>query len=92
MVGGRGDPEFVDRDDEELARIVLETLGKYTGIEARPLFQRVRRARAAIPQYEIGHRDRVRRIRDLESQHSGLTLLGNSSDDVSLVGQMARGC
>jgi oxygen-dependent protoporphyrinogen oxidase len=92
MVGGRGHPEFVDRSDEELAQIVLEILGKYTGIAARPLFQRVRRAPAAIPQYEVGHRDRVQRIRDLESQHPGLTLLGNSYDDVSLVGQMAHGC
>ena len=89
MVGGRGHPEFVDRDDDELARIALETLGKYTGIDARPLFQRVRRAPAAIPQYETGHRDRVQRIRALVSGHAGLNLRGNSYEDVSLVGQMA---
>ena len=79
-------------DDKELIRIALETLSKYTGIDARPLCERVRRAPAAIPQYEAGHRDRVQRIRDLVSRHPGLTLRGNSYDDVSIVGQMARQC
>ena len=68
--------------------IAQETLRKYTGLQARTLFQRVRKAPNAIPQFEIGHRDRVLRIRTLASRHPNLTLRGNSYDDVSLVGQM----
>ena len=88
MIGGRDHPETVDLGDEELINMVRETLRKYAGIKDSPLFQRVRRADKAVPQFEIGHFDRVQRIRTLASRHPNLTLRGNSYDEVSIVGQM----
>lgn len=88
MIGGVDHADAVDLSDEDLVRMAQDALENYAGVQAPVLFQRVRRAMDAIPQYEIGHADRVERIRSLASRYPGLRLCGNSYDDVSLVGQM----
>ena len=90
MAGGTLHPETMDRDDEDLAADAEAMLRRYTGLSGQLLFRRVRRAVDAIPQYTKGHGARVERIRSLACELPGLSLIGNSYDDVSVVGQLGR--
>ena len=90
LAGGALHPETVERDEEDLAEEAETMLRRYTGLSGPLVFKRVYKARDAIPQFVCGHTARLRRIRELESKHSGLRLIGNSYDDVSVVGQLRR--
>jgi len=46
------------------------------GIEAEPLFTRVYRWEKSMPQYTLGHIERVAQIEEMASQHPGLFLTG----------------
>ena len=46
------------------------------GIETNPLFTRVYRWEKSMPQYRLGHLDRVRQIGERVSQHPGILLTG----------------
>ena len=59
--------ELVGVAREELARI---------GVEAEPMFARVHRWRYGMPQYVLGHPERVASIDDLLASHPGLALAG----------------
>ena len=91
MVGGALHAEAVERDEEDLAREAEATLRRYTGLDSQLLFQRVYKVRDAIPQYSLGHAQRLANIRAAEARIDGLRLLGNSYDAVSIVGQLAEG-
>jgi protoporphyrinogen/coproporphyrinogen III oxidase len=90
MAGGVLNPLTHDRDEEDLAAEAETMLRHYTGLDARLVFKRVYKAQDAIPQYVRGHGARVRHIRRLTAAHAGLHLIGNSYDEVSIVGQFHR--
>jgi oxygen-dependent protoporphyrinogen oxidase len=50
-------------DDETLVREVRRVLKILLGIEAAPSFAMVHRLRQAMPQYEVGHGERLETIR-----------------------------
>lgn len=84
MVGGAGDPEAVDLDDRKLLDIVRKDLHLTMGVVTQPYFSRVHRHRRGIPQYTLGHPDRLAIIRDRLQGHSGLWVSGNSYGGVSV--------
>ena len=90
MAGGISRPDVVDWPDNQLIDGASEMLRKYTGHSVDIGFSRVSRARNAIPQYVKGHRARVHTIRELAHRHPKLALIGNSYDEVSVVGQLRR--
>lgn len=57
--GGSRTPESFELDDEGLLTAVRGELGDVLGIEAGPLFSRIYRWRAANPQYDVGHLERI---------------------------------
>jgi oxygen-dependent protoporphyrinogen oxidase len=61
FVGGPRDQEIVKRSDEELERITLDAFTRLLGVRAgaKPLFTRVYRWEQGMPQYTLGHLDRV---------------------------------
>src|SRR5262249_56339544 len=59
LCGGVHRAEMVDWDDDALVRAVHAELRLATGVRGEPVFRRVVRWPAAIPQYVIGHRDRL---------------------------------
>ncbi len=77
FVGGATHHELLAFDDEGLARVVLDELRDVLGLRGQPLFASVRRFPRAMPQYHIGHLDRVGRIEQLVSGYPGLSLTGN---------------
>src|SRR5262249_14862656 len=76
--------EQVDWDDDRLAKAVHEEIKLAMGVTGEPVFRHIVRWPNAIPQYVIGHLDRVARINALVAQHPGLFLTGNAYRAVAM--------
>jgi protoporphyrinogen/coproporphyrinogen III oxidase len=78
FVGGPHNQEIVKRPDEELVQTVLAEFRDLLGLNpfAKPLFSRVFRWSRGMPQYTVGHLNRVELIEDRSAQISGLALAG----------------
>lgn len=84
MCGGWNRPEIVDWDDAQLLHAVRTELRLTMGIEAEPVFHHIVRWDRAIPQYQLGHVERVARIEERVARHAGLFLGGNAYHGVAL--------
>jgi oxygen-dependent protoporphyrinogen oxidase len=84
LCGGWHRGDVVDWPDDRLIAAVREELRLATGVTATPAFVHVVRWPAAIPQYHIGHQDRVKRIEARAAAHPGLFVGGNSYHGVAL--------
>jgi protoporphyrinogen/coproporphyrinogen III oxidase len=84
MCGGWHRPEMVGWDEGCLLATVRADLGQALGIQAEPIFQRVIRWDRAIPQYQLGHLERVSWIEERAARHRGLFLGGNCYRGVAL--------
>ena len=78
FVGGAMQPELNNLPDDELLRIVQSELNELLGVRGEPEMSLVVRYPRAMPQYHVGHLDRVARIEALTARHSGLALAGNA--------------
>ncbi|MBD3923188.1 FAD-dependent oxidoreductase [Nocardioides cavernae] len=70
--------------DEGLVRVSLADLAAMAGITARPVDTHVQRWGGALPQYAVGHLDRVARIRAAVSGQPGLAVCGAAYDGVGI--------
>lgn len=84
MCGGWHRPEIVDWDDQRLIDVVGKELQLAMGITAKPEFSHIVRWHKAIPQYHLGHLERVREIENKISEFPGLFLAGNAYHGVAL--------
>jgi oxygen-dependent protoporphyrinogen oxidase len=78
FVGGAMQPEMFELDDTEMIRRVQSDLKDLLGINVPPLFTMLTRWSRSMPQYEIGHLERVRRIDEHLLRLPGLKLAGNA--------------
>jgi oxygen-dependent protoporphyrinogen oxidase len=80
FVGGPHNQQILKRSDEELVKIVLAEFHEIVGLNpfAKPLFSRVFRWHLGMPQYTLGHLDRVALIENRSAQIPGLALAGGS--------------
>ncbi len=78
MCGGGHRGDMVDWDDERLSQAVRAELRQAMGITAAPIFQDIIRWPKAIPQYHIGHLDRLAWLERHRERHPGLFLAGNA--------------
>lgn len=71
--------------EERLLEVALENVKKIMHIEQRPDSYKVNLLRKCIPQYTVGHQDRVKAIRDYVEQHRlPIVLCGASYDGVGV--------
>jgi oxygen-dependent protoporphyrinogen oxidase len=84
LCGGVHRGEVVEWSDEELFRAVHEEMQRAMKVRGEPVFARIIRWPAAIPQYVIGHLERLSRIDAAASRHPGLFLTGNAYRGVAL--------
>jgi oxygen-dependent protoporphyrinogen oxidase len=75
-LGGARRPEMLERSDDELLAAVREELRALLGIAAEPVLAEVRRQPRAMPQYAVGHLDRVAAIERMVERWPGLSLAG----------------
>ncbi|MCH7616087.1 MAG: FAD-dependent oxidoreductase, partial [Nitrospinae bacterium] len=83
-IGGRGREAILDLDDDRLVALILDELQDMVGIEAKPLSAYVFRWAQAMPQYVIGHRDRVKAIRQRLTAHEGLYVTGAAYEGLGI--------
>jgi oxygen-dependent protoporphyrinogen oxidase len=84
FIGGARNPAVRDCADAELGARVLADLRPLLGIDGDPIFEQVTLWSHAIPQYELGHLDRVRRIEAALGADPTLSFRANWRDGVSL--------
>ncbi|MBM7702667.1 protoporphyrinogen oxidase [Metabacillus iocasae] len=84
-VGKAGDEAIVDQSDDEIMRVVLDDLNKIMNIDTTPEFYIVTRWKEAMPQYTVGHQERLEVLnQQLESELAGLYLAGSSYEGLGL--------
>ena len=81
-IGRHGEPP--SDDDDRLISDSLAALERIAGITAKPTDVHVQRWVDALPQYPVGHLDRVARIRQALRGVPGLALAGASYDGVGI--------
>lgn len=84
FVGGALQPEELDRSDAELIELVEQELRDILGVSGSAEFAHVARYDRAMPQYHVGHVERVQRIEQLASAHPGLEFAGNAYGGVGI--------
>ncbi len=83
FVGGRRNAQAALAADEHIAADVVRCNAHLLGAEP-PRFTAVRRWPRAIPQYDLGHLQRVASVAALEARLPGLLLCGNWRDGVAV--------
>jgi oxygen-dependent protoporphyrinogen oxidase len=78
FAGGALQPEIFALDEPEMAIRVEADLRELLSITGKPLFAEVAKWERSMPQYEVGHLDRISEIEDEVSKIPGLTLAGNA--------------
>ena len=83
-VGRIGETAVLQRDDGELAALAAADLAAATGVTGSPVDARVTRWGGGLPQYSVGHLDRVRRIRSGVAAFGGLAVCGAAYDGIGV--------
>ena len=79
------DEDLMDLPDSVLIRLGMNELSSILGHSLpEPAISLVRRWPASLPQYEVGHRERVAALEEQVASLSGLRLLGNAYHGVGL--------
>ena len=71
-------------DDAELVARVRVDLRELLGIERAPLFTEVTRWKRSMPQYHVGHLERVKRIEERLASLPEFALAGNAYSGLGL--------
>ena len=90
MVGRRGDTRWLGMDDETMVSRVHDELVEAMNLSARPIHQSIQRWPQAMPQYLVGHQDRLDAL-DAATRHlPGLYLTGAAYRGVGLASCVAN--
>jgi oxygen-dependent protoporphyrinogen oxidase len=84
FIGGALQPGLAAKSDDDLRAIVSASLEDIFGVRGDPEVTRIVRYQRAMPQYNLGHLDRVERIEALARSIPGLYLCGNAYRGVGL--------
>jgi oxygen-dependent protoporphyrinogen oxidase len=84
MVGGARQPDLVKQDEAALTALAREELKALAGVTATPSFTEVIRWPVGIPQYNVGHLERVAAIDAALQRWPGLHLTGNAYKGIGL--------
>jgi oxygen-dependent protoporphyrinogen oxidase len=84
FVGGALQPSLAEEDDATLEHNVRQELASLLGVKAEPLLLRIRRHPRAMPQYHVGHQERLQRIDTRLNKLSALALAGNAYRGVGI--------
>jgi len=84
FVGGAMQPELLELDDEQLTALVKRELAEILGVKGDPQFVRIARYNRAMPQYHVGHLDRVAHIEQQVAELPYLEVAGNAYHGVGI--------
>jgi oxygen-dependent protoporphyrinogen oxidase len=83
-VGGVGRETICDLDDRSLVARVKSELGEICGLAEEPTYVEVNRWMKAMPQYLLGHLDRVEQAEVALSRYGGIVLTGSAYRGVGI--------
>jgi protoporphyrinogen/coproporphyrinogen III oxidase len=83
-IGRIGEEALLQRADEDLAALAAAELTAATGVRGAPVARRVTRWGGALPQYTVGHLDRVATIRTAVASQPGLAVCGAAYEGVGI--------
>jgi oxygen-dependent protoporphyrinogen oxidase len=83
-IGRAGEAQLLQRRDEDLVALVRHELGVLLGVTAEPVDALVTRWGGGLPQYAVGHVERVARIRAAIESVPGLEICGAAFDGVGI--------
>lgn len=84
FVGGAHNPGAVDQSDDALLATALGALQGVLDLRDDPVLVDVSRHRSAIPQYYLGHRQKIEQLKDIVCGIPGLHIVGNYLEGVSV--------
>ena len=79
----------LQRQDDEIVDLVLADLAAALGLSARPVATRVTRWGGALPQYAVGHVERMDRVRAAITNVPGLAVCGAAYEGVGIAACVA---
>jgi protoporphyrinogen/coproporphyrinogen III oxidase len=84
-VGRAGDEAIVEQADDEIVKVVMDDLNKIMNITTSPEFSIVTRWKKAMPQYVVGHKERIEKIKEkMAEQLPGVFLAGSSYEGLGI--------
>ncbi|MFI8851185.1 protoporphyrinogen oxidase [Streptomyces sp. NPDC053499] len=90
-LGRYGEEHLLQRDDAELVELSLRDLRAATGLDARPVDTLVSRWDSGLPQYPVGHLERVAAVRAATDALPGLAVAGAVYEGVGIPACVADG-
>jgi len=91
-VGRPETPELVDLSDKELVDLVLKDLKKTMKVKAKPEFYVVTRWKNSRPQYNVGHLEKISKVREQTKENlPGVYLAGSSYEGAGIPDCVAQG-
>jgi len=84
MVGGARASELAMEQETRLLEMIRKELSDIIKITAAPDFVRIYRHEMAIPQYTVGHTERLKTIDGILAKHNNLHLTGNAYRGISV--------
>lgn len=90
-LGRLGEESLLERDDADIVALAHRDLEEALHIHGQPVASRVTRWPHALPQYAVGHSDRIERIRTRVADVPGLELAGAALDGVGVAAVIGTG-
>ena len=84
FLGGARNPSVINENDEWIVKTALAELDAVFQARRDPLLTKVYRWERCMPQYAVGHEDRLRQIESRLALHPGLFLAGNAYRGVGI--------
>lgn len=85
FVGRAGDETVVDLSDDQIVKNILEDMNKTMNITMEPEFAIISRWKNAMPQYTVGHKQRVHFVQEnVEKELPGVFLAGSSFEGLGV--------
>jgi len=84
FLGGSRDPEALNLNDQDAVELCRRELGRILNLDAEPSFYRIYRWPQSMPQYEVGHSERVDAILRRLQNHPGLFVAGNAYSGIGI--------
>ena len=84
MLGGDGNHEVINKTDNELIELTIRDLNSVVGLKSSPKRTKVYKWKKGIPQFILGHQERLRNIESELNKLDGLYLAGNAYYGIGL--------
>ena len=77
MAGGDTNHALMEKSSDELLQICLEDVKNVLGVKKEPYMVQTFKVMKAIPQYHVGHREKVAKIEEITSKLGSIYIGGN---------------